>query len=270
MDEFEITDYQDATGGFTELPGLRRFDVADRDRVQSRAGVTLPLNDKLNVGFSGLLGQDDFGSNVGDLSGGVATNTNQQYGFLSDKYRSATVTADYSPVEKITLSAIADVGRNESQERSNTSGHSAPVTQDAPNDWTASMTDDYLTGGGGVAVKPTEALGVRADYTYTRSKGQIALTDIPATSLVEQSLPDSITFRHTGKLRADYKLNKTFSVGAAYMYENYDVTDWATNNIPRVPGKTLTGVPAPNGLWLGNSSVSYVAHVVGGSVQARF
>ena len=114
-------------------------------------------------------------------------------------------------------------------------------------------------------------LGLRTDYTYTRSKGQIALSDIAATTtLTELSPPDTVTFRHTGKVRADYRLSKTFSVGAAYMYENYDVTDWATNNIPRVPGKTSTGKANPNGLWLGASSVSYVAHVVGGSVQARF
>jgi MtrB/PioB family decaheme-associated outer membrane protein len=265
MEEFHADDYKGESGSFIELPGLRRSDVADRDRRRVTATLQAALND-VWVGVSGYYQKTDYEPGKGDLRGGVAGYANQMYGLRGDTDKGATLSVDLPLLSSLTL--LYDVQWIKRTERSNVSG--ATLTQNVEDDWTATSRDMAQTVGFDATVTLPEGLMVGAAYTLSLSKGKIDVTDIVSTTPVETNPPDTESNFHELTLRAEYPLKKGVALVGTYSLNVFDVEDFAVGDVPIVAGRTATGALSPNAIYLGDSLRDYTGHVAYLSVTYRW
>ena len=124
-------------------------------------------------------------------------------------------------------------------------------------DWVADNNDTITTAGIGLTQVINEKLDIGADFTLSRSVGEITVDyGIPSV------FPDNITNLDSLKLYANYKLKESMSLYLGYWYESYDSTNWALDGV--------TPDTIPNVLSLGIQSPSYDVSVVAVSLRYNF
>ena len=260
MDDFEISDYKNSAGDLIELPGLRRVDVADRDRNEVKG--TVQWTDLGGIGLSLAAFNRDYKykPGIGDLTGGIATNTNYMYGILESSAQGGTVSADWMLDETFDISLLYDIQNVKSTERSNVSG--AVLTQDAANDWTATNNDIFHTFGVDMNFSPLSKLGLIVGYNYSIGKGKITVSDIPGTTNVVETDPaDTKSALQELAIRPEYTIGEGLVLVGGYILTIFDVEDFAVENVPVVAGLTAAGVSSPNAIFLGDSLRDFTAHV---------
>ena len=97
-----------------------------------------------------------------------------------------------------------------------------------------------------------EQLRFGADYTFTRSMGKYHLSNDPKSPTVPaaQDLPNTFYRRHELMRESSWRLQPQYDLTARFGYDQYDVVDFATNNIPLL-NVTPTGATA---IFLGGAA----------------
>ena len=260
MDDFQVNDYKDATGAFTEMPGLRRFDVADRNRIQQRYQVQYTV-DEVAIGFNALNIHDDYGSSQGDLTGGIAANENQMYGLLLERFHSygGDVSFPLSPKASMNVYYEYDYDRRDIRSNANAT---ASASQDAPNDWLARTKQRSHIGGASVTIDVTKKLkaGVGVDIVRSRLDND-PIQQGSALSYVALNEADRTT--KTVSARAAYAITDNLHLTGRYAYERFENTDYALGNVPLVDSTY-------SAIYLGNSVGNYAVHVIGIGLDYSF
>jgi len=261
--DFEIEDYE-SNGSLIETPGLRRYDVADRDRDQGDIQVQWTPG-PITLVLQGGMGFDRFGAGKGDLTGGT-TYQAQTYGLLNNRFHRLGADLSWDANSWLSLDGYYLFEQNESNQRSNYNGGSA-VTQDAETDWTNNQLDRYHIGGvsANMVVVP-QKLNVRMGYELSRSIGALQFINMgsDATVSVVQTPQDTEALKQDISASTTLRLTPSVSLVLGYLFEKYDVYDWAHQNTPEVGGLAAN----QTNIYLADNSLDYKAHV--GSLLVKY
>jgi hypothetical protein len=145
MKAYDPQTIEAAPGVFTEMPGLVRFDVGDRNRAQGRAQMQVNHGDS-TYGLSYRITQDHYRPGDVPLNGGIATNLFQQYGMLVNDTQAAGVDLSQELPRDFTLDTYFEFDYSRRLVRSNVNSGGV-INQDAAHDWEMRTTETSNIGG---------------------------------------------------------------------------------------------------------------------------
>jgi MtrB/PioB family decaheme-associated outer membrane protein len=259
-DGFDMEHYMSNPTTWIENPGIRRYDIAARNRNAGDLQMTAwggPLTVTLNGSFT----QDRFKPGDGDLyiatTAISATNQNLQFGLLSSRVVNGGADFGWDITENADLSTYYQMSlvRNVQRQNQNTGG---TVSQNVADNYTLWTIDRYDAVGVGLNTALTDRTGLRLGYDLAFSRGAFEYKELGSAVATKQSLPDTRTSKQDYSVKADYKASKDVSLTLGYLFEIYNITDFATDDMPLATGR----LEAQTNLTLGDTSEDYKAHVV--------
>jgi MtrB/PioB family decaheme-associated outer membrane protein len=237
-----------------EQPGMRHFDVAERDRQRVTVQATYSPRDWLGLNSSVAVGKDDF-SRDGEF--GLRDNSHQVYtaGFTVVPHDRANVDVSYG---------------FESYSAFSTSRQANPGAQftDPARNWGTDADDRVHTFMAAAdLVRPFPNTDLRLSYDYSRARATYVyqvgvVTDrtlpevsppIPALAPPTQ-LPPVTNQWQRATADARYHFTERLALGVSYWLDDYEVEDFALAN-PRIAVNDL-----PGALLLGYRYRPYTAH----------
>ena len=227
---------------YDNLPGMRQFDVADRNRQRYGLGTTLGLRPDLTVGINANRQDDKYPSS--------------QFGLQQQKTANYTIDATLVPDDASSWSIYYTRQDIEGQQSSwaYDFGQKNNGNLDTTNIWSASQQDIIDTVGINIAFSfLDESLPVRFGYAYANINTDISFYADPASPLNAPyiNMPTLEAVRQTIDLSGTYSLSDNLSVRGGAMVEIYRAKDWATDEVP--PGSTVV----PEVLTLSGSATPY-------------
>jgi MtrB/PioB family decaheme-associated outer membrane protein len=248
-------DHDNPLLGFSNAPGLRKFDVADRQRDEVDISLSLLPADSVNINLRYNYRNNDYGGTVPTtittwdstaLAFVTASIDPTLLGLLEDETNRYAVEVSFSPTDK--LSAFGFYSRDDIQnkqrgrfldENNRINGIGSKDWQDTTGAflWDATIEDDTDTIGAGVNYAAMEdRLDLNADFTY--SNGDVGIRYVPGAAIAEDdttsikdyaewSSPVDAEFElNTVRLGLDYVLTEHLTLGLSYTFETYTVRDW--------------------------------------------
>lgn len=257
--------------GFSEMSieeggsqgGLRFYDEADMDRVKSQLVLTLTPNSKFDLGLTLAQFDDKY------------TGEGHDFGLLSAKNTSTSVTANWYASDKVTIGAMYGVDKYTTNQKSRNAN---PITVGALyQSWDDPNRDWYLDNGenvknAGVWIDLIKALpntdihfaynmsdsdnefnlnGPRIQALLTNGATNLSAGDTKpcATGITSCFIPVPNVTNTWTQMKADvtHMFKPTMGVSLGYMYEKLDIVDFATTNLadgsPRIDplGALTTG-----------------------------
>ncbi len=226
---------------FDNLPGMRQFDVADRNRQRLGLGTTLALRPDLTVGLNANRNDDKYPAS--------------QFGLQEQKMVNYTMDATIIPDE---VSSWAIYYTRQEMEWRQSSWAYNRVQKGNPLDpadiWTANYQDVIDTAGVNITYSfLDESLPVRFGYAYANINTDISFNADPASpaNTPYVNMPTLEAVRQTIDLSGTYSLGDNLSVRGGAMVEIYRAKDWATDDV--LPGSSV----APQVLTLSGSATPY-------------
>lgn len=246
-----------------QLPWLRKYDEADRDRDRVQFLVTVYPIEPLTITGSAIFGKDDF--------------KDSPFGLLDNKHQIYSIDADYAVTERLNLFGfyIFEKYQNNQKARQWVPGggvsdpYTRETTYDSNSNWDAKGEDTANTFGGGLnfALLPKK-LDLKLTYSYSKTDGKIKLSSPVGTSTndnnawtpVDFTEVDDITLQ-TLNAKLKYRLTKGLSVALGYMWEKFDVKDFNNTGFTNIP---TTSAGAYNGALLMGGAIpkNYNVNVV--------
>ena len=214
---------------------LRKYNMADRERLLSKMHASILPYEGLTLGLSVDYATDDY--------------TDSQIGLTDGSEFGVHADAAMMIGENTNLHFF--VGQQQIESRQ--AGSQAFSTPD----WFANNDDTITTAGIGLTQVINEQLDIGADFTLSRSVGEVTVTSGSASVF-----PDNVTNLDSLKLYANYKIKEAISLYLGYWYERYDSSNWALDGV--------TPDTIPNVLSLGIQSPSYNVSVVALSLRYQF
>jgi hypothetical protein len=249
--------------GFSEMaieeggaqPGLRFYDEADRDRNRVNALVTLsPIQ---TVDFTASITYTD------DHYGGPGL----EFGLLDNTNTAFNLGVNYTPTSSIALGA--NYGRDDFssyQKSRNANPAPDPTWTDPRRDWT--LDNDEKVNNFDVYLDLLNAIkntGIRFAYSLSDSDNafvhggpRVSTSEPTSLATAGQFIPMPNVTNQWQQFMIDLKYTFSAKVGFAlgYMYEKFDVTDWATVDTNGPVGfAAATGTPKY--VYLGGISTGY-------------
>jgi hypothetical protein len=235
-------------------PGLRFYDEADRDRNKGTLLFVMNPIDKVDVNVSFSAGKDTY------------KGEGHEFGLLDNDNTAINVGVGYTPSAAITLGA--NYGRDNftsNQKSRNANPPPDPQFNDPTRDWT--LKNDENVNNFDVYImlpKAIEKTNIRFDYTYSDSDNGFTFGGPRISSLASagQFLPLPNVTNKWRRLTADveYYFKPKVGVGVGYWYENFDVVDFATIDIPGQEG--IPRIDYLGGLTTGYGNRPYTGNTV--------
>lgn len=245
---------QAANVRFDNHPLMRKFDIADRDRLKVGASATRLVGERATVAAYYDFSKDDYGES--------------ELGLTSKSVNRVTLDAAWSPTEELSLHAFytKEISGTEQDSRQyNGNASKAAQSADEGRNWSAKHDDDIDTAGFGASLGLMEnRLTLGADYSFTESTTRIKFVAGSALAAAQDMPP--IYYRvHSIGLNGKYRLNRNVSVGARYGYENYESSDWQTSDVP--PGSSVIAnvitLSGPTGDYEAHNGIVFVTYSFG-------
>lgn len=238
---------------YDNLPGMRQFDIADRNRLRYGAGTSVMLQPQLTLGVNANHQDDEYPSS--------------QFGLQQQKTANYTLDATLVPDETSSWSVYYTRQNIEWQQ----SSWAYFFTQhqngnlDPSNIWSAFQQDTIDTVGVNLSHSfLDETLPVRFGYAYANIKTDISFYADPASPLNTPyfDMPTLKATRQSIDVSGTYSLGENLSIRGGALIELYRVKDWATDDVP--PGSaavpqvlTLSGSATPYQVILVTAALSY-------------
>ena len=247
LDHFLIEDYigLTQTGNLfdtpdtLEQPTLRRFDVANRVQDRADAGVNYIFSERFEAGATYTYLKNDY--------------KDSPMGLTDETEHNVAVDGTFHAHERLDLTGAYGYGFGETNQASRQSGTSQPSNNPA-DDWDANLkdTDVYVAAGFLWSAVP-EKLSLSADYEFSRHIQEFDLSNATNTAV---DVPQTLYRWHDVTVNASYRWLQNITLIGRYGWEQYDIVDFATNNVPLVFPATGTS----SAIYLGDSAQSYRAH----------
>ncbi len=252
----------EGVGVYGQLPQMRKFDMATRDR--SRANILAQITPLDNLSFTGSFGLAN--DNFKESAHGLSKNNSNNYSF----------DATFSPTYELSLFAsftrenftYAMKSRQRTPPTINAQGVETVRGNDTTNnDWSSDLKDLANTVGLGLhwAVVPDE-IDFSLDFSYSDAKGSVATAALgnPADPrflvTTAQNYPDSRSILRQLRASVGYKLTEQFTPRVEYRFEGY--TESYFNQDVMEP-YMLPVDPATSGaVFLGAKQPGYSAHII--------
>ncbi len=220
-----------------ENPLMRKYNMADRQRDSASLNAGFIPHERINIGMSVDLAQDDY--------------SNSPLGLTKSREASYNTDASVILTDVTTLHVFASWQRI----KSNQAGSQTFSTPD----WSSKNNDTFDSYGIGVKHQLIkDKLDVGADYVLSRSTGKVNVD----SGAPGADFPDLKTDLDSVKLYSDYHLKENLTLHAAYWFEHYNSKDWMLDGVD--PGTI------PNVISFGEDSPNYNVHAVMMSVRYRF
>ncbi|HTQ75550.1 MAG TPA: MtrB/PioB family decaheme-associated outer membrane protein [Burkholderiales bacterium] len=221
-----------------ENPLLRKYNMADRDRLLVGLRAAATVTETVTVGLDYSQAKDDY--------------NNSPVGLTSSKENTAGINATAQFNQTTSLNVYYTWQRIRSSQAGAQSFSNPP-------DWSGDNTDTTQTAGIGLKHKLIEdKLDVGVDFTISRSVGDITVT----TALNEPAFPSVKSDLNSLKIYANYKVTDALSVYAAVWHERYESQNWAVDGV----GPSTI----PNVLAFGETSPQYKVNVASLTARYRF
>lgn len=220
---------------------LRKYNIADRERIGGGINVAYQPDEKLALSASLDIADDEYDNTAIGLTDATRTSLVLD---ASYQFNDALTTYAYAGRE------IYESGQAGSQ---NTTSDTA--------DWWVDNEDTVDSLGAGMRWQSSSRLEIGADYTMSLANGDIDIRSNNALAPV-QPFPDLESNLHSLKLYADYQWHKNTHVKFSYWYEKYDEDNWS------VDGVSVDTIPEV--LSMGEPNGSYDQHVIGISLITKF
>ena len=231
---------------FENHPLLRKFFIADRDRLGVNASATFIPSDRVVLGVAGQFFRVDYDETEVGLKETTTASMNVDLSY--NLTRNAVAHAFY------TFETLK-------YEQSGLSHRNSDLDNFDGRGWTADTDDTVNSFGIGVNWSAfDDKLDASLDYTFSRAVTDISLT--AGTLLTIAPLPKLKTRLHGFNFVADYRYTDNMSVRLRYLYQKFDTTDFALDGIAPDTMRFVIG--------LGESSPDYNVHVIGVSSVYRF
>ncbi|MEW6322512.1 MAG: MtrB/PioB family outer membrane beta-barrel protein [Acidobacteriota bacterium] len=238
----------------SEQPGMRQFDIADRDRRRATLLATFTPNEYVGVNASVGVGREEY--------------PNSEFGLQEFDSTQMSLGIDVFPNDRVSVNAVYAREQYDSLQLSRTASP-APNAQwfDPRRNWFTDYdgTVNNLDVGMDVAeIAPRTNLRLSVNwsdatdtYNYVLTSDTVLTTPRPLAPVVSEILRGSIDVAH--------RLSDRLQLGASYWYENYKVEDFALGPDiasalvlpPLIPGLPVT---ATNTVLLGYIYRPYTAH----------
>lgn len=248
---------------FNEQPGMRHFDIAERDRQRVTVLASVLPTDSVSMSVSVGAGKDDY--------------LDSEFGLRDNRHRVVTAGFDVAPAERMSYGLSYSYEWYNALSRSRQANPGAQF-DDPSRNWATDGTDRVHSfiatfGAEGIADKVDIEFSYdfnRARATYEYIAGAVPDRTLPEEVVVETTLPTPTelppTLSQLHRATADliYAVNRRVSIGVSYWYEDYEVEDFtldADANVDLVRG---------NVVLLGYLYRPYTANTVWGRIIYRF
>lgn len=235
-----------------EQPGMRHYDIANRNRDRITALVTVMPVGTLGVTASIAAGEDDY--------------PDSEFGLANNDHRVYSLSFDVNPREDAQFGAAYSYERYTWLGRSRNAAPGAQFT-DPTRNWSTDGDDKVHNVGGYVdLLRLFPRTEIRANYDYNHSRSVYTYGLAPNTTLTAvQPLPRIFNELHGTTVDTRYFIRENVALGFVYLFEKYDVDDFALEGgiessiaLPQVqPGEPL--VPT-TGILLNYIYRPYTAH----------
>jgi MtrB/PioB family decaheme-associated outer membrane protein len=208
-----------------EQPGMRHFDVAERDRDRvTVVGTVMPAG-KFAGTFSLAVGKDDY--------------LDSEFGLRDNTHRVYSSGLDFLPRDRVTLGFSYVYERYNALSRSR-QANPGPQFTDPSRNWATDATDRAHSAILAVGIdRIAEKVDLDFSYDFSRARAtyEYITGPVPDRTLPEEvivpttlptptELPPTLSELHRGTADAIYSLTSRFSVGLSYWYERYRVRDF--------------------------------------------
>jgi MtrB/PioB family decaheme-associated outer membrane protein len=247
----------------SEQPGMRHYDVADRDR--DRFTLTASFMPVMNwaLSVSSAIGRDDY----------LAS----EFGLRDNNHDVYSIGLDGTPSDKVGLGVSYSYEDYRSLQRSRQANPGVQFTDPSRN-WATDANDKVHAL---VANAEFKNIGEKVDlafsWDYNRTRATYeyitgAVTDrtLPEEAIVPTTLPTPVALPPVksdltrGTVDAVYNINSRIAIGVTYWYDKYDVEDFTLDSQAQ---STLT---AGNNMLLYYTYAPYTAHTTWGRLMFRW
>jgi MtrB/PioB family decaheme-associated outer membrane protein len=234
-----------------ELPSMRHFDIADRDRNRFTFIGTAAVSSVIELNASAGVGRDEYPDSMHGL-----------LSFDSDQY---SVGANIAPDDRYNLTASYGWENYTSRQRSRTAND--PVQQaDGRRDWTTDYTGKVNFFEAAFDINAIERTAIRITGDWNKSNDLYLYTLVTGSTLpVPEQLPPVKNELVRAEIDLSYELASNLRLGVAYWFDHYKVEDFALGP------ETISGIafppvqegaaPTTNALLLGYQYRPYTTHV---------
>jgi MtrB/PioB family decaheme-associated outer membrane protein len=240
-----------------EQTALRRFDVADRKQMQAGGSVSFALTDQFELAATFGYLFEKFAADSADTV---------RIGLRRNHQRNAGVEGTFHVSPTLDLSASLGWEQTVARQSSRQSRTASFGTADST--WRARLKDEGVYGNAGIDWRAKPDLGFNLGFEYSRTPGTFQFATASPTTITAQSPPATIYKRLDFAFETTYRLMKNTEIGARYVWEEFDVQDFAAVDIPLLG--VATGASSANFIYLGDSFQSYRAHRAALMVHQRF
>ena len=204
--------------GFAILPELRKFDIAERERVRMDSNINFFISESMTLGINYIYLDDNYVDSI--------------LGLTSSQNNDGTVDFSYSPAEGISYHAYYNFNENKSRQNGRSHNFFDPTSRTNLNrNWQVGIDDVTNTIGLGAQLKFWEnRLSLNTDYGFSQG---VTFTGVSAGSDPDVAdpgaLPNLKTTRHTFETTMNYQYTPNLSLGLSYLYENYQSDQFSTD-----------------------------------------
>ena len=266
--DFEIEDFMSSTTTFAENPGIRRYDISAR--VRNAGDLKMDVSKgPVVVALNGALGHDKYKqgeNNLADPSQPVSSNNqSKQYGLLENRVASGGVDFSLDLARETAISTYYQFSQIRGVQRQN-QNTGATVAQNAADDFTVETNDRYDVVGVGLDSTPVEKISFHLGYDLSYSRGAMEYKELGSAVSAKKSLPETVSSKQDYSIKGEYKATKSISFSLGYLFELYNVKDFAQDNVPLASGQA----EAQTNIMLGDSSMDYKAHIITALAKYKF
>lgn len=246
-----------------EQPGMRHFDLADRDRDRLTviASFMPVMNWALNV--SSAIGRDDYKASV--------------FGLRDNNHDVYSIGIDGTPSDKVGLGVSYSYEDYRALSRSRQANPGVQFTDPSRN-WATDSADkvhSVIANAEFKNIADKIDLGFSWDYNRTRATYQYITGAVPDRTLPEEAivpttlptptaLPPVKSDLWRGTVNATYNINSRFAIGLTYWYDKYDVEDFTLDS------QAQQSITAGTNMLMYYTYAPYTAHTTWGRLMFRW
>jgi MtrB/PioB family decaheme-associated outer membrane protein len=249
--------------GAGEQPGLRHFDLADRNRNRFTVVSSYMPANNWTLNFSTAIGRDDY--------------LNSLFGLRDNNHNVFSFGFDGSPSERVNVGASYSYEDYNSLQRSRQADN-ATQQADASRNWATDAADkvhSFLANVDVLKIAGKVDLLMRYDYNRTRATYEYITGAVPNRTLPEEVIvpPSLPTPKELPPVKSDltrasvdaiYEINRHFSLGLTYWYDKYSVQDFTLDS------QAQAAVTTGNNMLLYYTYAPYKAHTTWGRLIVRW
>ena len=233
-------------GPWRNVPLLRRFFLADRDRDQASLRLTLTPAAAWTIGLNASYLDDDYSAS--------------EVGLTRSRSNDVTLDMAFAPTEHWSGYGFHSYQKLDSEQAGQSVGTATRLI-DAANparNWWADHRDRIETSGLGFNYAlPGKKLQFGVDYLHSRSEGDILV--LAGSALSTAPLPQLTTRLNSYGLSTSYRMRNDLRLKLRYWLEDYRSSDWALDGVRvnQLANVLLLGEDSPD-YWVSVVSLSFV------------